>query len=149
MALYETLGNQDLRASLVADCVKLIDEQVAAKNGISGLALKATYGVVKGVGAGYIPGAIDRLLPEVFAALEPMWDEGKQAGDPVAHLTQNRTRTADVLLSVTDTKIEKTDNGIVRASYNKLRKSVKGDVEEAVPGLAQIIGTHATEPVQK
>jgi hypothetical protein len=143
MALYETLGNQDIRANLVADCVKLIDEQVAAKNGISGLALKATYGVVKGVGSGYIPGAIDRLLPEVFAALEPMWDEGVQTGDPVTHLTQNRARTADVLLSVTDTKIGKTDNGIVRASYNKLRKSVKGDVEEAVPGLAQIIGTHA------
>jgi hypothetical protein len=142
MGLYETLGNRDVRANLVADCVKLIDEQVAAKNGISGLALKATYGVVKGVGPSYIPGAVDRLLPEVFAALEPMWDEGVQTGDPVSHLAQNRTRTADVLLGITDTKIEKTDNGIVRASYNKLRKSVRGDVEEAIPGLAEIIGTH-------
>jgi hypothetical protein len=142
MGLNDTLQNQSTRDSIVADCVKLMDEQVAAKNGISGLALKATYGVVKGVGAGYIPGAIDRLLPQVFAALDPMWEEGVQNGDPVAHLTQNRSRTADTLLSITDAKIEKTDNGVVRASYNKLRKSVRGDVEEAIPGLAKIIDTH-------
>jgi hypothetical protein len=142
MGLNETLQNPDVRNRIVADCVKLMDEQVATKNGISGFALKATYGVVKGVGAGYIPGAIDRLLPQVFSALDPMWEEGVQSGDPVAHLTQHRSRTADTILSITDTKIEKTDNGVVRASYNKLRKSVKGDVEEAVPSLAKIIHNH-------
>jgi hypothetical protein len=46
------------------------------------------------------------------------------------------------LLSITDAKISKTKNGVVRSSYNKLRKSVKNDVEEAVPGLAKILGTH-------
>ncbi|GAB4380656.1 MAG: hypothetical protein Kow00121_37360 [Elainellaceae cyanobacterium] len=142
MRLSDTLKDQDMRDNVVADCVKLMDEQVATKNGISGLALKAAYGVIKGIGADYIPGAIDRLLPQAFAALDPMWDEGVQKGDPVSYLTQNRARTADVLLSITDAKAEKTDNGIVRASYNKLRKSVKGDVEEAVPGLAKIIHTH-------
>lgn len=133
---------QDAKENLVADCAKLMDEQVAAKSGLSGLALKAAYGVVKGVEPSYITGAIDRLLPDALAALDPMWDEGIQSGDPVEHLIQHRSRTADMLLSITDAKIEKSKNGAVRASYNKLRKSVKGDVEEAVPGLAKILGTH-------
>ena len=144
MGLSETIQDQAVRANIAKDCSQLMDEQVATKSGLSGLALKATYGVVKGVGAGYIPGAIERLLPEAFVALDPMWAEGVQEGDPVEHLIQNRSRTADMILSVTDAKIEKTSNKIVRSSYNKLRKSVKSDVEESVPGLAKIIGNYAT-----
>jgi hypothetical protein len=143
MGLSDKISNQATQESLVADCTKLLDEQVAAKNGISGLALKAAYGVVKGIEPNYISGALQRLLPEALAALDPMWEEGVQSGDPVQHLSQNRSRTADMLLSITDTKIEKARNGVVRASYNKLRKSVKSDVEDAVPGLAKILSAYA------
>lgn len=142
MRLSDKLKDKNTQTNLVADCAKLMDEQVAAKTGISGLALKATYGVVKGVEPSYIPKAIQRLLPEALAALDPMWNEGVQSGDPVQHLIQNRSRTADMLLSITDAKIEKSRNGVVRASYSKLRNSVKTDVEEAVPGLAKILGVH-------
>lgn len=143
MGLSDQIKNQNTQDAIIADCTKLIDDQVSAKSGLSGLALKAAYGVVKGVGPGYISGALGRILPEALTALDPMWNEGVQIGDPVNHLIQNRTRAADTLLSVTDARIEKSDNGIVRASYNKLRKSVKSDVEEAVPGLALIIANHA------
>lgn len=142
MGLSDKISNETIQANLVADCTRLMDEQVAAKNGISGFALKAAYGVVKGVEPSYISGAIQRLLPDALAALDPMWDEGVQSGDPVQHLIQNRSRTADMLLSITDAKIEKAKNGVVRSSYGKLRKSVKSDVEEAVPSLAKILGTH-------
>lgn len=143
MGLSNGLNDPNKKANVVADCVKLIDDQVAAKSGLGGLGLKAAYGAVKGVKPGYIAGAIERLLPEIFTALEPMWSEGLQAGDPVEHLIQNRSRTADAVLSVTDARIEKTNNGIVRSSYNQLRKSAKNDVEEAVPALAKIIDNYA------
>jgi hypothetical protein len=142
MALSDKLQDHTVRANVVADFTQLIEAQVSAKNGLSGLALKAAYSALKGIGPGYISGAIGRILPDAFAALDPMWHEGMQIGDPVEHLIQNRSRTADTLLSVTDAKVEKSRNGIVRGSYNKLRKSVKGDVEEAVPDLAKIIGNH-------
>ncbi|MBD2465079.1 hypothetical protein H6G89_29150 [Oscillatoria sp. FACHB-1407] len=142
MGLKDKLKDKTIQANLVADCAKLMDEQVAAKGGISGMALKAAYSVVKGIEPSYIPKAIQRLLPDALAALEPMWDEGMQSGDPAAYLTQNRSRTADTLLSITDVKIENSKNGAVRASYNQFRKSVKNDVEEAVPGLAKILRTH-------
>ena len=142
MGLNDGLNDPNKKESVVADCVKLIDEQVAAKGGMSGLGLKAAYGAVKGVKPGYIAGAIDGLLPQVLAALDPMWNEGSQTGNPVEYLTQNRSRAADALLSVTDARIEKSKNGIVRGAYNKLRNSAKNDVEEAIPGLAKIIDNH-------
>ncbi|MBF2077171.1 MAG: hypothetical protein IGR76_01270 [Synechococcales cyanobacterium T60_A2020_003] len=142
MGLSDKVSDQAVQANLTADCVKLIDQQVAAKGGVSGFALKTAYGVVKGIGPDYIPGAIQRLLPEALAALEPMWDEGVQSGDPVQYLSQNSEKTANMLLSVTDSRIERSNNGVVRTSYSKLRNSVKGDIEKAVPDLAKILGTH-------
>lgn len=142
MALSEQMTDQAIQASLVAACSQLMDEQVSAKTGLSGLAIKAAYGVVKGVGPSYISGAIQRLLPSVLTALNPLWDEGLQTGNPVEHLSQNQSRTADAILSITDTRIEKSKNGIVRTSYSKLRKSIKVDVETAIPDLARILDSH-------
>ena len=142
MELTNQIKDKAVRDGISADCTQLINQQVSAKGGLSGLALKATYGVVKGIGADYVPGAINRLLPETCAALDPIWAEGIAKGDPVAHLSQNQDRTADIILSTTDARIASNGNTIIKGAYNKLRKSVKGDVAAAVPGLAQIIGKH-------
>ncbi|MDV3349749.1 hypothetical protein D0962_00520 [Leptolyngbyaceae cyanobacterium CCMR0082] len=141
--LSEKIQDAAIRASIADDCAKLIDKQVAAKGGLTGMAMKTAYGVIKGVGAGYIPGAINRLLPDACKALEPIWQEGAAAGDPVKYLSENSDRTADSILSVTDARIQNTSNGVVSGTYKKLRKSVKNDVEAAVPDLAQIIYSHA------
>lgn len=141
MKLSDLIQERSRKARIVEDCTKLIDQQVAAKGGISGFALKAAYGVVKGIDASYIAGAISRLLPEMLHALDPLWMEGIQAGNPVDHLVQQRSRAADAVLAVTDARA-KNANGIVRSSYGKLRQSVKGDVEDAIPGLAEILGKH-------
>jgi hypothetical protein len=139
MGLTDGLNDSQKRDSLVADTVKLMDEHVSAKGGLGGMGWKAAYGTVKGVMPGYLQGAVERLLPECLAALDPMWSEGVQAGDPVQYLTQNSSRAADALLGITDARIEKTSNGMVRGSYNQLRGSAKNEVETAVPSLAKII----------
>lgn len=142
MGLRAVIDDEALQARIAEDCAKLMDEQVAAKGGISGFALKTTYGVIKGIGADYIPSTLQRLLPDAVNALEPIWVEGMAGGDPVTHLSDNRARAADMLLGITDARIEQSSNKIVRASYSKLRQSVKGDVEAAVPGLAKIFNIH-------
>ncbi len=143
MGLSDILNDQMVKDRVVADCAQLIDRQVSAKGGLGGMALKAAYGVVKGIDASYVPGAIERILPEVVSALDPMWAEGAQAGDPVAYLSQNQAQAADVILSTTDRRIAGSNNGMVKSSYAKLRQSVKGDVAGAVPGLAEVLGTHS------
>ncbi len=143
MALSDILNDQAIKAKVSTDCAHLIDRQVAAKGGLGGMALKAAYGVVKGIDASYVPGAVGRILPEIVTALDPMWAAGLQAGDPVAYLSQNQAQAADVILGTTDRRIANTGNGLVKSSYSKLRQSVKGDVADAVPGLAQILGAHS------
>lgn len=147
MQLSQMLENPSVKASLVSDCAQLIETQVSAKGGISGLALKATYKVLKSIDAHYISGAIARLLPSIFEALEPLWTKGCQTGDPVDYLAQNQTETADTLLGITDARIKHSSN-LVRSAYHKVRQSVEGDVEAAVPGLANIIGKHQYETQQ-
>jgi hypothetical protein len=141
MKLSAMLQEPSVKASIVADCAQLIETQVNTKGGISGLALKAAYTLVKGLNAHYIPGAIGRLLPQLFEALNSMWEEGTQAGDPVAYLVKHRSRTADTILSVTDSRV-KNSPAVVKSTYGKMRASVQGDVEEAIPELAQILGKH-------
>jgi hypothetical protein len=145
MSLTHKITDKSAYERLAVDCSELIDEQVSTKTGLSGMALKTAYKVVtKGLGNDYIPAAISRLLPETLTALNPMWVEGVEQGDPVAYLTQNSDRTADIILSATDERITKNGGGIVGASYKQLRKSIKRDVVEAVPSLAKIIDKHAS-----
>ncbi|WP_299402894.1 hypothetical protein [Acaryochloris sp. IP29b_bin.148] len=147
MGLKDQFENEDKQASIAADCAQLMDEQVATKTGLSGLAIKTAYRAFKGIGPGYIPRVLQSLVPQALDALDPMWTEGMQSGDPVKHLSQNSSATADVLLGVTDQKLSQAKNKIVIATYKKVRKSVKGDVEEAVPGLAQILGNYANTSI--
>ncbi|MGB3300453.1 MAG: hypothetical protein WBA76_19495 [Phormidesmis sp.] len=142
MELTDKISDKSTYTRMVSDCTQLIDEQVSAKTGLSGIALKTTYKLVKGVSQDYISGAVRRLLPETLTALSPIWTEGAQQGDPVSYLSQHSDRTADVILSTTDARIAKNGGGIIGASYSKLRPSVKRDVVDAVPKLARIIGKH-------
>lgn len=144
MTLTHKIEDPAVKVAIANDCAQLIDRQVAAKSGLSGIALKAAYGVVKGIGSNYVPGAIKRLLPETCAAVEPVWEEGVAKGDPVAHLSEQSDRTADLILGATDNRIARVGNGLIVGTYNKLRKSIKTDVVAAVPEVASILSKHVS-----
>ncbi|NWF61562.1 MAG: hypothetical protein HXY43_20500 [Fischerella sp.] len=142
MGLSDELLNPNKRTMVVDDCCNMIEAQLASKSGISGIALKTAFAALKGVKPGYIPYVVDLLLPECFTALDPIWSEGVDKGDPVGHLVESRSRTADALLSVTDAKAKNVKRQIVRGTYEKLRSSAKQHVEEAVPDFAKVIDKH-------
>ncbi|MEM8504530.1 MAG: hypothetical protein AAF716_15410 [Cyanobacteria bacterium P01_D01_bin.1] len=143
MELTNKTQDKATRSAIAADCTQLIDQQVSAKGGLSGMALKAAYKVVKGISADYVPGALMRLMPETLSNLDPIWEEGVQTGDPATYLSQHSDRTADAILAATDARIARSGQGVITATYNRLRKSVKSDVVAAVPGLAEILKKHA------
>ncbi|PMB49994.1 hypothetical protein CEN39_19795 [Fischerella thermalis CCMEE 5201] len=143
MKLSDGLSNPDKKAMVVDDCCNVIEAQLASKSGIGGMALKTAFAALKGVKPGYIPYVVEMLLPECFEALDPIWSEGIDKGDPVEHLVASRSRTADALLSVTDAKAQNVKRQIVRGTYEKLRGSAKQHVEEAVPDLAKVIDKYS------
>ena len=54
MSLVEALTDEAKKKDIVRDCCDLIDAEVKDKGGISGLAIKAGYGTVKGIKPGFV-----------------------------------------------------------------------------------------------
>src|SRR5271163_4291936 len=104
MSLRDMINDPNKKPAIVTDCVKLVDEEVASKGGLSGLAVKAGYAAVKGVKPGFIAEVVEKLLPEFADSLGAIWDEGKTRGNASSHFVANKSRVADALLAVTDGK---------------------------------------------
>lgn len=142
--LTTVLVDPSKRPLVVDDCVALIDAEVADKSGLSGFAIKAGYGAVKGVKPGFVRHVVDDLLPEFGAALEPMYQEAcNQSKSIHEYFSSHAARVADALLSITDAKAQKAKSGLVKGTYEKLRGSAKKNVEAAVPRLGKLIEKHA------
>ena len=142
MSLVEALSDASKKDALVSDVVKLVDEEVASKGGLSGIALKAGYAAVKGVKPGFVQSVVQKLLPDFAAQLDPLWIEAKKGGQPVAYFEREKSKVADALLSVTDGKIDRAESDLVKGTYKKLRGSAKKNVEDAVPRLARVVERH-------
>lgn len=143
MGLAEALADKDKKSKIVADCVVLIDEEVAAKSGLSGIAVKAGYAAVKGIKPGFIAEVVDKLLPEFATKMDPIWAESVKEGNPRDSFLKKRSQVADELLSVTDAKSKRAQSAIVRGTYEKLRGSAKKNVEDAVPRLSRLLEKYA------
>lgn len=141
--LAEVLTNESKKSAVVADCCTLIDQEVADKGGLSGLAIKAAYAAVKGIKPGFISHAVTDLLPEFATALDPIYAESVAQSQPVApHFEKNAGRVADALLAITDRKAQRAQSGVARSGYEKLRPTAKKHVEAAVPRLGKLIAKH-------
>src|SRR5687768_6524584 len=99
-SLKDVLLDESKKSDVVDACCKLIDEEVAGKGGISGLAIKAGYGVVKGVKPGFVKKVVVDLLPEFASALEPTYQQAKNENKPVgSYFDSHRSEVADALLA--------------------------------------------------
>jgi hypothetical protein len=143
MSLAAAITEPSKRAAVVADCCRLVDDEVADKGGLSGIAVKAGYHAVKGIKPGFIADVVEKLLPEFAASIDGIWEEGKKSGNASTHFVTNRSKVADALLSVTDAKSKQAKSAVVRSTYEKLRSTAKKNVEEAVPRLAKLLEKHA------
>ena len=142
-SLTEALTSDAKKTTVIEECCTLIDQEVADKGGVSGLAIKAGYGAVKGIKPGFIRKVVTDLLPEFASALEPLYQEALSGEGAVGpHLTRNAGRAADALLGITDQKAERSTNKLVKNTYKKLRGTAKRNVEGAMPRLAQLIERH-------
>jgi Family of unknown function (DUF6918) len=142
--LTEVLTSDSKRTIVVDDCLDLIDAEVGAKGGLSGLAIKAAYKAVQGVKPGFVRQVVSDLLPEFASALEPLYQEARSGNRPVGeYFNANSGRVAEALLSITDEKAKRARSGMVKGTYEKLRGSARKNVEAAVPRLAAMVEKHS------
>jgi hypothetical protein len=141
--LRDMLGAAATRPALVQDACEVLDQEVADKGGISGMAIKAAYSVVKGVKPGFIPEVVNGLLDDFLDTLDPLRAQAETQGVPVGdYFKRDPDQVAERLLAITDARVAKADRGVVSKTYEKLRPGAKKHVEAAVPRLAQLVAKH-------
>ena len=141
-SLSDKLTDPSVRPKVVDACVKLVEDEVASKRGLSGAAIKAGFKVIKGLKPGMISSTVNWLLPDFANAMQPLYDKSTDGAQDAAaaftdYLGNNTDETADALLGVTDAKAEGAKNKLVKKTYDRLRGSAKDNVKAAVPGLAR------------
>lgn len=148
--LAEYVAKSPVRERVVADCVALIDEEVKAKSGLSGVAVKGAYGTVKTIKPRFIPEVVDTLLDEWVAKLEPYYGKwrGGGKGSLAEFLTARSDDVAEDLLAVTDARAGRTKHKTASKLYNKMRPSAKRNVSSAVPKLGALMEKHINEAEQ-
>ncbi|MBC8067164.1 MAG: hypothetical protein IAG13_02430 [Deltaproteobacteria bacterium] len=137
-SLVDKLTAPDVRPQVVAACVSLVDREVASKGGLSGMAVKAGYAVIKAVKPGFVAQVVETLLPEFAAAMEPIYTREGAAGPEAftRYLEGHRDEVADALLTVTDARAQRAKNPTIKKTYDRLRGSARDNVSAAVPNLA-------------
>ncbi len=146
MTLPESLLDPQRRPDVVRDCVALVDSEVERKSGISGFAIKQGYKVVKKLDHGHmVPKAVNDLLPDFAAALEPMHARFRADGRGTfaSFMLGKEPEAADSLLAVTDGKAQHAKNAVLKGIYNQLRPTAKRNLEASVGALAGVIDRYA------
>lgn len=143
--LQTILEDPSRRARIVSDCVDLVDSEVASKGGLSGLAVKAPYAVVKALKPGIVTEMVDKLLDEFVLTLEPLYAEHRAApnGSLSSFMSARAGAVAQALLGVTDRRARGATHETLRKIYEKLRPTAAKHVEQAVPGIARVLEKNA------
>ena len=143
-SLREQVSSAEKRGAVVDDACRVLDEEVADKGGLSGMAIKGAYKVVQGVKPGFVRHVVNDLLDDFLDAVDPVYQEAAQKKLPAgSYLVENSSRVADAMLAVTDGRAQKAQRAVIKSAYEKLRPMAKKQVEAAAPRLARMLERHA------
>lgn len=146
--LADLITRPPMRNTIVSDCVDLVEDEVRAKSGLSGIAIKGAYGTIKKIKPRFVPDVIDALLDDWVAKLEPYyskWRGGGSAGTLAEFLTARSDDVAEDLLAVTDERSGRSKHKTATKLYGKMRPSAKRNVSAAVPKLGALMEKHIHE----
>lgn len=142
LSLTEVLSSPDRRRAVIQDATVMLDEEVASKSGLTGLGIKAAYGVVKALKPGIIPEVFEGLMPQWATNLDPLLARRAPGTSASAHFGQHTDEVVQALLKVTDDRAKKASNKTMVSAYQKLRPSAEKQVAAAVPRLGRLVEKH-------
>ncbi len=145
-SLVERFSQEPARTQVVAECVELIDNTVKQK----GFMMKGAYATIKTLKKRFVPEVVESLLNDWLAKLQPHYDKwtASQTSTFPDYVIARSDDVAEDLLSVTDTRAEKTSHTTAKKMYARMRDSAKKNVVEAIPDLARLIDKHMKQAPQ-
>ncbi len=143
-SLAEQMAPAQKRTALIDDALQVLDDEVKDKSGLSGVAVKTAFKLVKGVQPGFIRQVVDKLLDDFLEKTDPIYQSAIAAGlSPGGHIEKEKGILASALLSVTDRRAERAQSDLIRKTYAKLRPAAQKHVEAAAPRIAKLLDRHA------
>ena len=142
-ALSDAIQDAGRRRQIVDDAVRVIDAEVGDKRGMSGLAVKAGFKVVKGFKPGIIPQAVNGLLDDFAACVDPFYERCGE-GDLRANFVRHGAEIADALLGITDQRAARSRHRTLKKAYGKLRPQGKKHTIAAMPRVADLVKRHVS-----
>jgi hypothetical protein len=143
--LRDQLGQGEKRAAVIKDANDVLEMEVQDKGGLTGVAIRGAFAIVKGIKPGFTTDVIDGLLNDFLDALDPIYQEAvAQAKRPGDHLKANRDRMAEALLAITDVRAERVTRSVVKKTYERLRPSAKKHVSDAAPRVGEMLDRHVS-----
>ena len=143
--LADTLLKTETRPGLLRDCAVMVDEEVASKGGLSGLAIKAGYATVKAFKASIINEVLEGMIDDMVKNMESFWDDyekGGKAGAFDGFLNSRAGAVADAMLKISDDRAATTHHHNLKKVYEKLRPTGKKHTVEAMPRVGRLILKH-------
>lgn len=135
------LADDDRRNALIASCVELIEQRVAARGPIRRLALSAGISMLNAIKPQALQQAVGALLQDFANALDPLYRQFQQSqsADFSRFMEQHSAAATSALIGVTDRRMQASRNAGAKATYARLRGIAEDEVRAALPGLARIL----------
>ncbi len=142
-ALSEAIKDPKKRRAIIDDGVKVVEQEVSSKRGMSGMAVKAGFRVVKGVKPGIIAEALNSFLDQFAVKVDPYYDRCRESGGNLrAYFVAHSDAIADDLLSIVDARAERAKHRTLKKAYFKLRPQGKKHTIDAMPAVAGLVERH-------
>jgi hypothetical protein len=143
--LQEILLTPDTKPQVVADGMTLVQQEVSAKSGVSGTAVKLAYKTVNAFASGYVHSMVETLLPDMIVKLEPYWADFSASGasDFGDYLVKHGDEVSESLLSVTDARAAASDRPTIIKAYRSVRGNAAKHVTAALPAVGALVQKYA------
>jgi hypothetical protein len=143
--LQEILLAPDTQPHVVADCQKLIEQQVSALSGASGTAVKIAYKTANTFASGYLKSKVEQFVPEMVVQLEPFWTDFGVSGSSGFgdYLAKRSDEVCEALLSVTDAHAAISEKPTILKAYRAVRGGAAKHISAALPDLGSLVQNYA------
>lgn len=143
--LQEILLSPDTQPHVVDDCMTLIDQEVSAKSGVSGTAIKLAYKTANTFASGYLRSKVEQLVPEMVVQLEPFWADFTASGSSGFgdYLVKRGDEVSEALLSVSDAHGAISNRPTIVKAYQAVRGSAAKHIAAALPNLGALVQKYA------
>jgi hypothetical protein len=147
--LSEALLAPDAWPHVIADCQRLIEQEVRAKSGVSGTAVKLAYKTANTFASGYIASMVESLLPDMVTELEPFWADFHASGASGFgdYLVKRGDEVSEALLSVTDARAKVSQRATILKAYGAVRGGAAKHIVAALPGVGALVEKYAAGPL--